>query len=94
MITNEVNWIPKSKSVFSLAMHLIKKDIGVIILLNRESIIAPILDVFPQDVTLHQNDRLPVESNRSPSLSSSTTENLLQNDRSLADSDRSPEEND
>ncbi|CAL2270407.1 unnamed protein product [Prunus armeniaca] len=96
MITNEVNWIPEPKSLFSLAMHLIRKDTGVIILLeeNRESTTTPILDFVPQDVTLHQNDRLLVESNRSPPLSSSTTENLLQNDRSPADSDQSPEEND
>ncbi|CAL2225705.1 unnamed protein product [Prunus armeniaca] len=31
------------------------------------------------DVTLHQNDRSPVESNQSPPFSSSTIENLLQN---------------
>ncbi|KAI5326946.1 hypothetical protein L3X38_026342 [Prunus dulcis] len=35
---------------------------------NRESTTAPILDFFPQDVTLHQTDRSPVESNRSPPL--------------------------
>ncbi|BBN68958.1 hypothetical protein Prudu_661S000700 [Prunus dulcis] len=70
--------IPESKSVFSLAMHLIRKDTGVIILL---------------DVTLHQNYWSPAESNRSPSFSSSTIENLLQNDRSPTDSDRLPEEN-
>ncbi len=35
MITNEANWIPEPKSVFSLAMHLIRKDTGVIILLVR-----------------------------------------------------------
>ncbi|KAI5314011.1 hypothetical protein L3X38_043187 [Prunus dulcis] len=60
---------------------------------NRESTTAPILDFFPQDITLHQGDRSQVESNRSPPLSSSTTENLLQNDKSPVDSDRSPEEN-
>ncbi|KAI5322146.1 hypothetical protein L3X38_031218 [Prunus dulcis] len=42
---------------------------------------------FPQGVTLHQSDLSPVERNRSPPLSSSTTETLLQNDQS-------PEEND
>ncbi|KAI5352943.1 hypothetical protein L3X38_005835 [Prunus dulcis] len=61
---------------------------------NRESTTAPILDFFPQYVTLHQNDRLPVESNQSPPLSSSTTENLLQNNRLPADSDRLPKKND
>ncbi|KAI5316913.1 hypothetical protein L3X38_036620 [Prunus dulcis] len=48
---------------------------------------------FPLDVTLHQNYWSPAESNRSPSFSSSTTENLLQNYRSPTDNDRSPEEN-
>ncbi|KAI5339964.1 hypothetical protein L3X38_019238 [Prunus dulcis] len=55
---------------------------------NRESTTALILDFFPQDVILHQNDRLLVESNRSPPLSSSTTENLLQNDWSPKKNDQ------
>ncbi|CAL9009512.1 unnamed protein product, partial [Prunus brigantina] len=61
---------------------------------NQESTTAPILNFFPHDVTLHQNDWSPVESNRSPPLSSSNPENLLQNDRLPADRDQSLEETD
>ncbi|KAI5310930.1 hypothetical protein L3X38_045479 [Prunus dulcis] len=54
---------------------------------NRESTTAPILDFFPQEVTLHHSALSPAESNWLAPFSSSTTDNLLQNDWS-------PEEND
>ncbi|KAI5314761.1 hypothetical protein L3X38_043937 [Prunus dulcis] len=78
-VDNGGEWNPEFLDVLYLSTYMITNEVNWIPELTSLCI---------------KNDRLPVESNRSPPLSSSTTENLLQNDRSPADSDWAPEEND
>ncbi|CAL2248981.1 unnamed protein product [Prunus armeniaca] len=89
----------KPRSVLSLAMHLIRKDIGVIILLvirmpfclkttgSQWKVIGYPLSSSNKE-NLLQNDRSLVESYRSPPFSSSNMENLLQNGRSPKKNDK------